>query len=123
MLARNSTPRPVNFVALSAFARVDDGWLIGFNHGEFGAALYWFSLDGNRNYKISDHQVVDFISTPDGFLAVEGLAHLGNLAGLPDPRHPREGRETVEGEITCNAPVRPLRCFTSAQRSPADYAF
>ncbi len=74
-------PKAGQLRAPSAFARVDDGWLIGFNHGEFGAALYWFSLDGNRNYKISDHQVVDFISTPDGFLAVEGLAHLGTSRG------------------------------------------
>ena len=41
-------------------ARVDDGWLVGFNKGEFGAALYWFSADGKQNYKISDHQVWEF---------------------------------------------------------------
>jgi hypothetical protein len=69
------------FRGASAFAQVDDGWLVGFNHGEFGAALFWFSPDGNRNYKISDHQVVDFISTPDGILAVEGIAHMTTSRG------------------------------------------
>lgn len=65
----------------SAFLRVDDGWLVGFNQGEFGAALYWFSQDGRRNYKVSDHQVVDFVSTTDRVLAIEGLAHLGISRG------------------------------------------
>jgi hypothetical protein len=74
-------PKAGQFRGPSAFARVEDGWLIGFNHGEFGAALYWFSRDGSRNYKISDHQVVDFVPTPDGTFAVEGLAHLGTSRG------------------------------------------
>jgi hypothetical protein len=74
-------PKADRFSGPSAFARVDDGWLVGFNHGEFGAALYWFSTDGNRNYKISDHQVVDFVPTADGILAVEGLAHMGTSRG------------------------------------------
>lgn len=65
----------------SVFAQVDDGWLVGFNHGEFGAAIYWFSRDGSRNYKISNHQIVDYVSTPEGMLAVEGLAHLGSSQG------------------------------------------
>jgi hypothetical protein len=84
---QRSAPRPEfdpkvgRFRKSSAFARVDNGWLVGFNHGEFGAALHWFSRDGNRNYKISDHQIVDFVSTPDSVLAVEGLAHLGISRG------------------------------------------
>lgn len=60
-----------------SFAKVDDGWLVGFNEGEFGAALYWFSGDGKNNYKISDHHVVDFFMLPDGIHAIEGLAHMG----------------------------------------------
>lgn len=60
----------------TAFAAVDDGWLVGFNRGEFGADLYWFSPDGTRSYKISDHQVVDFFTLPDGIYAIEGLAHM-----------------------------------------------
>lgn len=75
------TPQAGQFRGGSSFARVDDGWLVGFNQGEFGAALYWFSPDGNRNYKVSDHQVVDFFSLPDGLHAIEGLAHLGMTEG------------------------------------------
>lgn len=86
------TPKAGQFRGASAFARVDDGWLVGFNQGEFGAALYWFSADGKRNYKVSDHQVADFFSLPGGLHAIEGLAHMGMSEGSviritrPQPR-------------------------------------
>jgi len=75
------TPKAGQFRGASSFARVDDGWLVGFNQGEFGAALYWFSPDGKRKYKVSDHQVVDFFSLADGLHAIEGLAHLSMSEG------------------------------------------
>jgi len=65
----------------TALMRVEDGWLTGFNDGEFGAALYWFSRDGKQNYKISDHQVIDFFSGLDGIYAIEGLGHMGYVRG------------------------------------------
>ena len=60
----------------SSFSRVGDGWLVGFNHGEWGGALYWFSSDGKQNYKVSDHQIVRFFGLADGLYAIEGLAHM-----------------------------------------------
>jgi hypothetical protein len=69
------TPKAGRLHHVSSFSAVDDGWLVGFNHGEFGAALYWFSRDGKRSYKVSDHQVVDFFSLAGGLHAIEGLAH------------------------------------------------
>jgi hypothetical protein len=65
----------------TAFMPVNDGWLTGFNDGEFGAALYWFSRDGQQHYKISNHQVVDFFSGLDGIYAIEGLGHMGYSSG------------------------------------------
>lgn len=63
----------------SRFTRVDDGWLVGFNHGEFGAALYWFSLDGQQHYRMPenqiDKQVVEFFPLGKDLGAIEGLAH------------------------------------------------
>ncbi|MCB1099714.1 MAG: hypothetical protein KDN22_29360 [Verrucomicrobiae bacterium] len=61
--------------------RVEDGWLAGYNGGEFGAELWWFSPDGTRSYKISDHQLNQFLVTDDGIFAAEGLSHLGSLEG------------------------------------------
>lgn len=77
------TPKAPHFTARddTALQRVGDGWLVGFNDGEFGAALYWFSRDGQQNYKISDHQVVDFFSGLDGIYAIEGLGHMGFSGG------------------------------------------
>lgn len=64
-----------------AWFKVDNGWLVAFNRGEFGKALCWFSPDGARAAKISNHQVVAFTSTSDGIFAIEGLAHLGRSRG------------------------------------------
>jgi hypothetical protein len=66
-----------NYVAL----RVDDGWLIGFAGDEVGAALYWFSVDGNNNYKISDHRVIQFLTVSGDVYAIEGLAHMSYNKG------------------------------------------
>jgi hypothetical protein len=74
-------PKADRFVGGSAALPVEDGWLVGFNRGEFGAALYWFSKDGTHSYKISDHQVVDFFLLPTGIHAIEGLAHLSMSEG------------------------------------------
>jgi hypothetical protein len=83
-------PQAEQFVDAARFAAVDDGWLVGFNEGEFGAALYWFSGDGRRSYKISEHQVVDFVRLSDGVYAIEGLAHLtlsrGSMIRITKPR-------------------------------------
>jgi hypothetical protein len=35
------------------YIRVDKGYLVGFNRGEWGGSLYWFSKDGKQYYKIS----------------------------------------------------------------------
>jgi hypothetical protein len=75
------TPEGGKFSRTSATAAVDDGWLIAFNEGEFGGALYWFSRDGKRSYAISDDQIVDFFARADGIYAIEGLAHLGGSRG------------------------------------------
>jgi hypothetical protein len=74
-------PKADNFVGANRFAAVDDGWLVGFNHGEFGAALYWFSRDGDRHYRISNDHVVTFFKRPDGIYAIEGMAHMGASCG------------------------------------------
>ena len=64
------------FEGANRFKQVDDGWLVGFDHGEFGGALYWFSRDGAQHYFLTDAHVVDFFSLPDGIYAIEGLNHM-----------------------------------------------
>jgi hypothetical protein len=67
--------------AATAFCAVDDGWLVAYDHGEFGGALCWFSADGAQHEKISDHRVVAFLSASDGVLAIQGLAHMNSSVG------------------------------------------
>jgi hypothetical protein len=65
-----------NFQEGDVFCQTDNGWIVGFNKGEWGGALYWFSFDGRENRKISNHQIVDFLSYKGRLFAIEGLAHL-----------------------------------------------
>jgi hypothetical protein len=74
-------PRAGDLTGVSAVAFVADGCLVGFNEGEWGGALYWFSPDGKRSYRISDHQVVDFIKVGESIYAIEGLTHLTSSEG------------------------------------------
>ncbi|MFY2763380.1 hypothetical protein [Arenimonas sp. MALMAid1274] len=74
-------PKAEAFHGAQQARKVSDGWLVVFNRGEFGGALYWFSPDGERNYRISPHQVVDFFLVGKRLHAVEGLAHLGLSRG------------------------------------------
>jgi hypothetical protein len=92
------------------YCPVDDGWLVGFNNGEFGAALYWFSHDGERNYKISDHQVVDFISTPNGILAIEGLAHFWISEGSLISISRQEGSDRWQAHSIVELTFAPEAC-------------
>jgi hypothetical protein len=86
------TPKAGNFGPASAAAAVEDGWLVGFNEGEFGGALYWFSRDGKHSYPISNDQIVDFFSLADGIYAIEGLAHLsGSRGSILRITRPKEG--------------------------------
>lgn len=61
--------------------KVLDGWLIGFNAGEWGGSLWWFSNTGKESYKISDDQIRGYIQKDDVLFAIEGLAHLGISEG------------------------------------------
>lgn len=73
--------RADSFRGARRFKEVDDGWLVGFNNGEFGAALYWFDRRGKHHYRISSDQVVAFFSLSDGIYALEGLAHMAVSCG------------------------------------------
>ncbi|CAM4425367.1 hypothetical protein SAMN06265348_12146 [Pedobacter westerhofensis] len=60
---------------------VRNGYLVGFDNGEFGASLYWFSRNGNQKYQISDHHVKQFYIAHDIIYAIEGIEHMGSDIG------------------------------------------
>ena len=41
----------------------------------------WFDERGESSYKISNHQVVDFVEVAGNLLVIEGLAHMGMSRG------------------------------------------
>jgi hypothetical protein len=56
--------------------RTADGWLIGFDAGEFGGGLWWFNSDGTVVRKLSPLNVHSILETPSGTFVLSGLAHL-----------------------------------------------
>jgi hypothetical protein len=61
---------------------VSDGFLVGFDAGEWGGALYWFSKDGSTATKLADENVHGLVALgPDLVASVEGLSHLGISEG------------------------------------------
>jgi hypothetical protein len=60
------------------FIEVGDGFLVGYNQGEWGGGIFWFSRDGKNHYEVSRcAQVTDFIRHGADVFALEGLSHLG----------------------------------------------
>ncbi len=57
--------------------KVENGWIVSVNAGEFGGSLRWYSTDGKEQYQISDENIKGFVPTKSGLLTLEGLAHLG----------------------------------------------
>jgi hypothetical protein len=69
------------FVGKRSILKVVDGYLVGFNRGEWGGSLYWFSDDGAKRYKISNDQIVQFKKRDNKIYAIEGLAHMSLSEG------------------------------------------
>lgn len=40
--------------------RVDDGWLVAFDHGEWGSLVWWYSADGSVRKKLGRDTLLDF---------------------------------------------------------------
>ena len=75
--------------------KVSDGWLVGFDAGEFGGGLWWFAKDGNQSLRISPpadapakpedpfraENVRGFAEQDDQVIVLMGLDHLGGRSG------------------------------------------
>lgn len=71
----------------SAFAgkrvnlKVDNGWLVGIERGEWGGSLFWFNEKGTRYEKIVSGNIKNLFRINGQIYAVEGLAHLSLSRG------------------------------------------
>ncbi len=68
-------------VGKKSLLRTASGWLIGFDAGEFGGGLWWFSEDGSESTKLLSNNVHSIYETPDGIFVLAGLAHLSLDSG------------------------------------------
>ncbi len=60
---------------------VPEGFLVGFDAGEYGGALYLFSADGSTRQKLGSENVIGFADLRIGPVVLTGLAHLGMSVG------------------------------------------
>lgn len=65
----------------SAVLRVDSGFLVGIDNGEWGGRVIWYSPAGDSSYVVSRDQVSQFVRRGDRIFAIEGLAHLSMSEG------------------------------------------
>lgn len=74
------TPDPLNARYASALVTLPTGWLVAFDLGEWGGALWWFDLqgEGTQLYYENVRQLLHF---EDTIYAATGLAHLGSDRG------------------------------------------
>jgi len=68
------------------FARVTDGYLVGFDVGEFGGSVWWFSPDGQKHYEVVStggvgRNPVAFAVLDGRVILVSGLEHLSSSEG------------------------------------------
>jgi hypothetical protein len=67
-------------VGIESRLRIHDGWLLGFDAGEFGGGLWFADLSG-KTQELSGENVHGFIETSQGVLVLVGLAHMGLDSG------------------------------------------
>ena len=62
--------------------KVDNGYLVGFNKGEFGGSLHWFSEKGDSSYQISRVNVDYIFEYKKKIYMANGLFHMGTDRGV-----------------------------------------
>src|SRR5215467_11942748 len=55
---------------------VNDGSLTGADYGEFGGGLWWSSTDQRSKIKLSNENIIGFVNSSKGVLAIAGLTHM-----------------------------------------------
>ena len=60
--------------------KLQNGWLLGFDAGEFGGGL-WFANDDGTTVELSTENVHGVFATTQGALVLAGLAHMGLDSG------------------------------------------
>jgi hypothetical protein len=71
-----------NHYSIRAVKKVNDGYIIGLNGGEFGGGLWFLSTNGKKSYEITSYiRVKDIFVCNNKLYVIRGLAHLGSSYG------------------------------------------
>ena len=103
----------------SVHLRVEDGWLIGFDSGEWGGTTYWSSNSGESCYQIlPSFQVNNFFTRSDGIFATEGFANMGiNQGGIIKIERNSEG--VWRADKVLELPAKPRKILNVASDGTA----
>lgn len=64
-----------------SFLRVDEGWLVGIDGGEFKGELWLVTAEGKKTVLAKGDNFLGFARTSSGPVVFTGLAHLGSNEG------------------------------------------
>ncbi|BDU74544.1 hypothetical protein [Mesoterricola silvestris] len=113
------------FIGRRVVAKAPDGWIVGFDAGEWGGGLYWFSSDGKKHYQIALPRPVGWLDAenvrdilPDGgsFLVAQGLAHMSLDRGKVI-RVSREAKGKWKAELVADLGSAPCLCLKDGDDS------
>jgi len=94
--------------------QVEDGWLKGYNGGEFGGGLFWFAADASGYKKLSDRNTQIVINTPKGAFAVQAHTHM--MFWYSDLVEVRKGSSQWETRLVTNLHVAPADIVRDGDR-------
>jgi len=60
---------------VSSVTEFEQGFLVGYNSGEWGGGLYWYTREGKLRQHVLNENLIRIVPVKDGFLAFTGLAH------------------------------------------------
>ena len=84
-LSNKKLPFKIEQPGLIDVIQVNDGYLVGFNRGEWGGSLYWYSKNGKKSIKIGGSvfstSPIQFIKRDNQIYAITGLSHLSMSYG------------------------------------------
>lgn len=79
-LSNKKLPFKIEQPGLIDVIQVNDGYLVGFNRGEWGGSLYWYSKNGKKSIKIGGSvfstSPIQFIKRDNQIYAITGLSHM-----------------------------------------------
>jgi hypothetical protein len=93
------TMRTYSWKGFRTVKKVDNGYLVGFNKGEFGGSLYWFSARGDTSYQISRVNVDYIFEYKKKIYMADGHFHMGTDLGRINEMRLADGRWKVEESV------------------------